>query len=125
MSTQYAEKTLKIVLLPQFSTNFQSISKDKQNHESVYSRVRFLNTNLKQICLHQAGHAEELAEVNNKLQTAQEYNRTSQEKQEALENELHSTEDEVNNLTRQLDNLKSELEMKEEQLQKELDEQGW
>ena len=93
--------------------------------KTVQSHVRFLFlTNLKQPCLHQNSHAEELTKVNNKLQAAQELNRTSEEKQEALEHELHTTEDEMNNLTRQLENMKNEVVRKQGQLQKELDERG-
>ena len=99
-------------------------SKRRGYQNSVPSCLRFL-TNLKQPCLYQNSHAEDLTEVNNKLQAAQEYNRTSEEKQEALEHELHTTEDEMNNLTRQLENMKNEVERKQGQLQKELDERGW
>ena len=91
---------------------------------SISCKISFL-TNLKQPFLHQNSHAEELTKVNNKLQAAQELNRTSEEKQEALEHELHTTEDEMNNLTRQLENMKNEVERKQGQLQKELDERGW
>ena len=90
------------------------------------SSIAFL-TNFTPTCLYQAFHAEELSEVNNKLQAIQEDNKMSQEKLEALERDLSSAEDEVISLTRNLENVaneKNELEKKEEQLRKELEEQG-
>lgn len=100
-----------------------NIISSKVHQKTVLSHVWFL-TNLNQTCLYQASHAEQVTEVNSKLQAAQEYNKTSEEKQEALEHELHSTEDEMNNLKRQFENTKNELERKNEQLENELHEQG-
>lgn len=75
----------------------------------------------------QALHAEELSEVNSKLQALREDNQMLKEKQEALERDLSSAEDEMISLKRKLENMtneKNELERSQEQLKKELEEQG-
>ena len=77
--------------------------------------------------MRQALHAEELSEINSKLQASLEDNKALEEKEEALQHDLSGAEDELISLRKMAENLKNErneLERNQEQLQKELEEQG-
>ena len=82
---------------------------------------------LKSRCSHQVLHAEELSEVNKKLQASVDDNKTLEEKQEALQHDLTDAEDELIVMRKTVENLeneKNELERTQDQLKKELEEQG-
>lgn len=72
-------------------------------------------------------HAEELSEVNKKLRASVDDNKTLEEKQEALQHDLSDAEDELIVMRKTVENLenqKNELERTQDQLKKELEEQG-
>ena len=72
-------------------------------------------------------HAEELSEVHKKLQASVDDNKILEEKQEALQHDLTEAEDElivVRKTVANLENEKNELERTQDQLKKELEEQG-